>query len=106
MRYFKNNKGMTQPFKIVQGDGTTVKNLTGLTVIWRFKERDGTVPAATPITGTVTDAVNGLVQFVIPATTFTVVTAYTTQINLTDGVSYDEDTDPFNVDIEDPTVRA
>jgi len=106
MRYFKNNKGMTQPFKIVQGDGTTAKNLTGLTVTWRFKERDGTVPTGTPITGTVTDAAAGEVDMVIPSGTFSKVTAYTTQINLADGVNYDEDTDPFNVDIEDPTVRS
>jgi len=104
MRFYKDNKGMTQPFKIVQGDGTTAKSLTGITVKWFFKERDGTEPSGSPITGSVTDATNGLVDMIIPANMFTKATRYTCRINLT-GTGYDEDTDPFNVDIDDPTAR-
>lgn len=92
---------MVIPFKVVQGDGTTVKNLTGITVRWYFKDRDGNAPTGSPITGSVTDAANGLVEFTIPSGMFTTATKFKAQLNLSDGVNYEEDTEWFNVDVDD-----
>ena len=100
MRFFVNNKGMTVPFKIVQGDGTTAKNLTSITCRLYVTDRDGNAATGSPITGTVTDAANGLVEFVIPSGMFpTVETEYKGQINLT-GTEYEEDTEFFTIDID------
>lgn len=100
MRFFKSNKGITVPFKVTQGDGVTAKNLTGITVKWYFKKRDNTVPTGSPITGTVTDAVNGLVNFLIPANIFDTITDFDTCLNLNNGTTYNEDTEPFTVDVD------
>lgn len=105
MRFYKDNKGMVIPFEIVQGDGTTAKNLTGLTVTWVFVKRDGTQPTDSPLSGTITDAANGLVSFTILAGITATVLRLSTRINMTDGGSNDEDTDKFDVDIDDPTQR-
>lgn len=97
MRFYKNNLGMTKPFHIVKADGTD-KDLTGLTVTWKFKDRDGMV---TSITGTLTSASTGRVSFTIPSNFFTSVTRYRSQLHLVDGSTYVEDTNPFYVDIDD-----
>lgn len=97
MRFYKNNFGFTKPFHIVKADGTD-KDLTGLTVTWKFKDRDGTV---TSIAGTLTSASTGRVSFAVASGFFTTVTRYRCQLHLVDGSTYTEDTNPFYVDIDD-----
>lgn len=105
MRFFKSNKGMTQRFQIFQGDGVTPKNLTGLTIKWYFKDRDGNAPTNSPITGVIAVAASGTVDFTIPASIFSSVTRFTCQLQLADNATlgsatYIEDTEPFNVDVD------
>ncbi len=97
MRFYKNNFGMIKPFKILNSDGTA-KDLTGLTITWKFKDRDGTVSS---LTGSITSASTGQVSFTITSSFFTSVTRYRCQLHLVDGSAYTEDTDPFYVDIDD-----
>ncbi len=105
MRFFAFNKGMVKPFRIKEGDGSD-KDLTGLTVKWNFKERDGTTsPTGNPITGNVTTPLEGKCEFQIPANFFKGAAKYNTQINITGG-TLDEDTEPIVVDIDNPTNRT
>ena len=53
---------MTKPFHVQKSDGTD-HDLTGMTVTWKFKDRDNSVSS---ITGTITNATTGRVSFVIP----------------------------------------
>ena len=101
MRFFKSNVGMVKPFKITLNDGITAKDLTALTVEWHFKDRDGNAPTGSPIVGNITNPTGGLVEFTIPAGITAVAgTKFKCQINLDSGAGYDEDTEPFNVDID------
>ena len=88
---------MTKPFHVQKSDGTD-HDLTGMTVTWKFKDRDNSVSS---ITGTVTNATTGRVSFVIPDNFFTTVTRYRCQLHLVDGSTYIEDTNPFYVDVDD-----
>ena len=105
MRFFAFNELFIKPFRVKNQDGTD-KNLADITVKWYFIERDGTIPTGSPITGVVTVAANGQVQFTVPAGLFTEKTRFTSQLNLTDGSGYDEDTEPFIVDIDNPRQRT
>lgn len=100
MRFYKNNFGIVKPFKILNADGTA-KNLTGITMKWKFKDRDGSLKT---LTGTVTSASTGQVSFTITSGFFTTVTKYRCQLNLVDGSTYEEDTDPFWVDIDETSA--
>lgn len=102
MRFYKNNFGMVKPFKILNADGTA-KSLTGLTITWKFKDRDNTLKT---LTGTITSAPNGQVSFTITTGFFTTVTRYRCQLHLVDGSAYVEDTDPFYVDIDEVSDSA
>lgn len=94
---------MVKPFKITQNDGKTVKDLTGLTIKWFFKARDGSAPTGSPITGVINGApTGGLVDFTIPTGIFDTAPArYKCQLQLDSGAGYTEDTEPFNVDIDE-----
>lgn len=105
MRFFAFNEGFIKPFRIKNTDGTD-KDLTGLTIAWHFTDRAGDVPTGSPITGTITVALQGQVEFTVPSGLFIEETRYTSQINLVDGVSFDEDTIPFTVDIDNPRNRT
>lgn len=105
MRLFAFNELFIKPFHITNSDGTD-KDLSGVTVKWYFIERDGTIPTGSPITGLVTVAAEGRVQFTIPAGLITTATKFTSTLNLTDGSGYDEDTQPFIVDIDNPRQRT
>ncbi len=105
MRFFAFNELFIKPFRIKNSDGTD-KDLSGITVTWNFIERDGTIPTGSPITGLVTVAANGQVQFTVPDGLFTEKTRFTSTLNLTDGSGYDEDTVPFIVDIDNPRQRT
>lgn len=96
---------MTKPFRIKNKDGTD-KNLTGLTVKWYFITRAGVSPSGNPITGTVSSASTGQCTFDIPANFFTVVARYVCQINMSDGADYNEDTEEFIVDVDNPRQRS
>lgn len=88
---------MTKPFHVQKADGTD-HDLTGMTVYWKFKDRDGTVSS---ITGSLTSPLTGRVSFVIPSNFFTSITRYRCQLHLVDGTTYIEDTNPFYVDVDD-----
>lgn len=105
MRFFSFNEGFIKPFRIKNTDGTD-KDLTGITVKWFFIDRAGVAPTGNPITGVVTVALQGQVQFTVPAGIFTTKTRFTSQLNLTDGADFDEDTVPFIVDIDNPRQRT
>ena len=96
--YYTNNKGIIQQFAIKKRDGTTVKDLTGLTITWTFQDRDGNSLSA--ITCTITSSVLGTCQGIIPASFFTAEDKYRCQLHMTDGVDYTEDTRPFWVLVE------
>lgn len=101
-RLFVSNFGFDLPFKITEADGTTVKNLTSIVCKLYLKDRDGNAPTGSPITGTVTDAVNGLVKFTIPTGMFTSApSSYKAQINLTTTTTYEEDTEWFSIDVDE-----
>lgn len=104
MRFWKSNKGFVVPFKIVEADGTTPKDLTGITVKWYFKDRDGNAPTGSPITGVnQTPLANGIVHFTIPAGIFDNINSFKSQLNLSDGASYEEDAEIVQVDIDSRT---
>jgi hypothetical protein len=105
MRFFSYNKGMVKPFRIKERDGTD-KDLTGMTVKWYFIDRDGNVPTGNPITGSLTSPTLGKCSFTIPASFFVARARYTCMINITNGSSFDEDTDPFTVEVDNPRQRA
>lgn len=105
MRFFAYNELFIKPFRIKNQNGKD-KDLSDLTVKWYFMDRAGDTPTGNPITGLVTVAALGKVQFTIPAGIFTEKTRYTCQLNLTDGAGYDEDTEPFTVDIDNPRNRT
>jgi hypothetical protein len=98
MRFYKGNEGVIKPFKLVKNDKTTAVDLTNLTVTWTWIDRDGNQPTGSPITGNVTDAVNGLVEFSIPATVLSTVGKYRSFINAS-GIGYNEDFKPINVQV-------
>jgi len=99
MRFFQSNEGMVKPFKITLNDGKTAKDITGLTIKWYFKTRADTAPAGSPITGSITNATEGLVDFTIPAGIFADLAKYRCNLNLDSGAGYEEDTETFNVEI-------
>ena len=99
LTFYTNNKGVIQPFAIVKRDGTTVKDLTGLTITWTFEDRDGNT--LTAISCVVTNAALGLCQATIPASRFTAVDKYRCQLHMTDGADYTEDTRYFWTIIEE-----
>ena len=99
LTFYENNKGIIQPFAIVKRDGTTVKNLAGLTITWTFKDRVGNLLSA--ITCTITNATSGLCRGTIPASFFTTQAKYRCQLHMTDEADYVEDTRPFWVSVED-----
>ncbi len=99
MRFFQSNEGMVKPFKITLNDGITGKNITGLTIKWYFKARDDSAPTGSPITGSITDGANGLVDFTIPSGIFATIAKYRCNLNLDSGAGYEEDTQSFNVDV-------
>jgi hypothetical protein len=99
MKFFQSNEGMVKPFKITKNDGISAKDITGLTIKWYFKARDDSAPTGSPITGSITDAVNGLVEFTIPAGIFANQEKYRCNLNLDSGAGYEEDTQSFNVEV-------
>lgn len=82
MRVFVGDSGL-MPFALLSDDGKTIIDLTGFTVTWNFSLRDGTIPASTPITGTITDAEAGEVEFDLPGSLTTDVIKYITTITIT-----------------------
>ena len=105
MRFFAFNELFIKPFRIKNQNGTD-KDLADITVKWYFIDRSGTAPAGNPITGLVTVASEGRVRFTVPAGMFIAKTRFTSQLNLTDGSGFDEDTEPFFVDIDNPRQRT
>ena len=91
---------MVKPFKITFNDGITPKPITGLTIKWYFKARDGSAPTGSPITGVITDGANGLVEFTIPTGIFANIAKFKCNLNLDSGAGFEEDTEPFNVDVD------
>lgn len=81
MRVFVGDSGPLK-FSLLSDDGQTVIDLTGFTVNWNFSLRDGTIPALTPILGTITDAEAGEVEFDLPASLTTAVSRYSTTITM------------------------
>jgi len=105
LRFFAFNELFIKPFRIKNQDGTD-KNLADITVKWYFIDRAGAAPTGNPITGVVTVAAEGKVQFTVPDGMFVAKTRFSSQLNLTDGSGYDEDTEPFIVDIDNPRQRT
>jgi hypothetical protein len=99
MKFFQDNEGMVKPFKITLNDGKTAKDISGLTIKWYFKARDDSAPTNSPITGVITDAGNGLVEFTIPTGIFDNTGKYRCNLNLDSGAGYEEDTQSFNVEV-------
>ena len=99
MRFFVGNGGFTVPFGITKTDGTTRKDITGLTLKWYFLDEAGNAPTGSPITGVITDASQGEVDFVVPAGVCAAEIEFISQVNMSDGVDYDEDTEIFTVNI-------
>ncbi len=99
MKFFQENEGMVKPFKITLNDGKTAKDITGLTIKWYFKARDDSAPTGSPITGVISDAVNGLVDFTIPTGIFDNLGKYRCNLNLDSLAGYEEDTQSFNVEV-------
>jgi hypothetical protein len=99
MKFFQDNEGMVKPFKITLNDGKTAKDISGLTIKWYFKARDDSAPTGSPITGSITDAGNGLVEFTIPTGIFDNLGKYRCNLNLDSGAGYEEDTQSFNVEV-------
>jgi len=101
MIFFNGNKGISVPFLAVKRDGTTVKDLTGLTLTWTFKDRNGDIPSGSPVSCNVLDAAAGTFDATIPAGLFTEETKYRCQIHFSDGADYEEDSKPFWVEVGD-----
>ncbi len=80
--YYVNTYGFTQQFQVFQSDGTTVYDLTNTTVTWLFKDNTVTPATTKTIVGTITDATNGKVQFVIPSGFFPAVIKYDCQLQI------------------------
>lgn len=94
MIFSLNNFGFKQPFQVTQSDGITPVDLTALTVTWLFKDNT-VIPATTKsITGTVANGLQGLVNFIVPAGFFTVITKYDCTLELSSG-ALTEDTYPL-----------
>ena len=98
MRFYKGNADIIKPFALVQNDGVTPVDITGFTMTWTWKTRDDTQPTGSPITGTITDAPNGKVEFEIPSTMLASIEKYITFINAS-LAGYDEDFKPINVQV-------
>ena len=64
MRLFIGDNGPI-PVQFIAEDGTVI-NLTGHTVEWHFKKRDGSAPAGDPIIGTITTEASGEAEFILP----------------------------------------
>ena len=62
-------------------------DLTGKTIEWHFRNRDGTIPTSTPIIGTIIDAVNGKVDFDLPSELTTTKTKYHSVMKILQGVT-------------------
>ena len=56
-------------------------------------------PTGSPITGVISDAVNGLVDFTIPTGIFDNTGKYRCNLNLDSLAGYEEDTQSFNVEV-------
>jgi hypothetical protein len=98
MKFHKGNADIIKPFKLVQNDKTTPVDITGFTMTWTWKTREDTQPSGSPITGTITDAPNGLVEFKIPSTMLASEEKYVSYINAEGGL-YNEDFKPINVQV-------
>ena len=82
MRVFVGDSGPL-PFALLSDDGETLIDLTGFTVKWNFSLRDGTIPGDTPISGNITDAEAGEVEFDLPSSLTVSVKKYLTKITMT-----------------------
>ncbi|MCZ6583051.1 MAG: hypothetical protein O6761_07780 [Thaumarchaeota archaeon] len=99
MRVFVGDSGPF-PFALLSDDGETIIDLTGFTVTWNFSLRDGTIPASTPITGTVTDAEAGEVEFDLPASLTVNVIKYSTKITITKGTEIKSSEAVISLDVD------
>ena len=97
--YYINTWGFTQPFQIFQSDGTTVYDITGLTVKWLFKNNNVTPATTMSLTGTITDAPNGKVSFLVTQNFFSIVATWDCQIQLSSASLLIQTDPPFVVDI-------
>ncbi len=98
MRFYKGNADIIKPFALVKNDGVTPVDITNFAMTWTWKTRDDTQPSGSPITGNITDATNGKVEFEIPASMLAVIEKYITFINANLS-GYDEDFKPINVQV-------
>jgi len=99
MRFFTGDSGL-QPFVLVADDGITPLDLTGFTVTWVFTNRDGTTPGSTPITGNITAATSGEVEFDLPSSLTTAKTHYTTTIKAVSGTKTTSSVGVIIVDVD------
>jgi len=98
MRFYKGNADIIKPFALVQNDGVTPVDITGFTMKWFWLDREDVQPSGSPITGSITDAPNGKVEFTIPATMLASIGKYITYINA-NLATYNEDFKPINVQV-------
>lgn len=100
MIIYKSSTGHPKYFQIFEADGETPKPLAGMTVTWKFKDRDGNTLSKTMEIETEDE---GIVYFVITSDITTAAIRWTCQIWISDGADYNRPTDEFIVDIEEKT---
>lgn len=105
LRFFKTDIGMVVPFAVKEEDATGVlvaKNLTGLTVVIKFEDRDGNEATISGSDINITDNTNGLGTMTITAAVTTNEETWTkVQCRLSSGSTYVEHSDPKTVKIEE-----
>lgn len=100
MIVYKDDVGLNKKFQILEPDGETPKVLTGLAVKWKFKDRDGNTISKDM---TVDDDTQGMVSFETTSDISATVKRWTCQLEIYQGSTFIEKTDPFIVDIVSKT---
>ena len=96
---FQNAFGRNYTFKLYERDGKTPRNLSGLTLVWRFKNvKDGT--DLEHLDCVVTDAVNGQFYATMTTSITSEIRSFITQIEVTNSGILLDPSEEFIVDIK------
>lgn len=86
MRFFVGDFG-TVPITF-EDEKDAIIDLTGRTAEWHFRNRDGTIPASTPLVAVIDSATDGEATFTVPASLTSAKTSYFTTMKIKSGAVF------------------
>lgn len=105
MELFQNAFGRNYPFQLFEKDGETPRNISGMTLIWRFKSvNDPTILKS--LVCVITDATNGKFYATITTDITGTIDTYECQIEVSQSGVLLDPSEPFTVVISKSSAVA